>query len=336
MNCDAIIGGLCTLFEQFSMTQNGAGLEPWHERELADKNDPVDTVTFSEATAAMHMHYKPASSMHSRYIGTLTSFPIRDMLATPRYHYLLQNTFLFQPDAIPALAALLLHLDAAGGTINNTAAPSLNEYVTLLFLITWVQADAHYSLPFSTMDGCDGIRGYCIVFDFITSSPANFRLAENAINPQHLLFAEPARLGDMWGARKVLDEGTQLYLKVPMVNYDQTTRALPLQTFLEALFTFHETGKHGLYPFSYAACHLPPAPFLGRHFLSGLTPLAQRRVWTTVLVFQRLDAQNTARIPIELVRIIIALCECIFDAPIYFADSPYNNESDDDTDYDEP
>ena len=338
MNCGPIVKELLLVFERFAKTQSGAGAESWHSADLADKNFPMDTVTFCRGKhhRVLLMMFKEAEQGHGSLIGILSSTRVRQMLANPQHHFLLQNTVYFQPDAIPAIAALLLFLDASDGRVNvGGGAPSLNRYVSLLFLATWVQADANNSLPFSTMDGCDGTDAYRLLFGFVSSSASNFRIAEKALNPRQLLFLDPVHLDDMWGARKVTSvHGTPMYLRVPVTNYDPGL--VPAQrAFLSAFLAFCASSDGDRYPFSYAACRLPAPAFQGPHFSYGLTQSAQQTVWTTILVFQRLDFNGTARIPIELVRMVLAFCVRIFDAPVYNAAAPHNTESDSDTDYDD-
>lgn len=222
------------------------------------------------------------------------------------------------------------------------ATPSRDRCATLLFLVTWVQADAQYNLPFSTMDECDNIRAYYLVFEFLTSSLSNFRLVEKALNPKRCCFeGHDEIIFTHYGVRKALNRetGDVCYLQVPMSNYHATfpneDRVGPLKEFLGAFFAFCRNATGDPYPFSYAACRLPPQAYKESHFNAWLTPSEQRQVYTTVLAFQRLYQTDKAHIPIELVQIILMFCMSKFDAPIYNKEAVHNVESDPDTDDDE-
>tara|TARA_B100000795_G_scaffold170726_1_gene128674 strand:+ start:5204 stop:6310 length:1107 start_codon:yes stop_codon:yes gene_type:complete len=269
-----------------------------------------------------------------------------------------QNMLFFDARRVHALVALLQMLDYCGGEIGivDSEIVEADEVATLLFLIMWVSADGHDSLPFST--ATNPTSAYYLLFLFCTSTKARFQMTEASIVSKVLSFegisegentAKNAHehlttfgTAGMIYVRKI-EGGEQIeLLKVPATNYDKrlgprrrlATDFVHFCMKSEAAEAAMEKAPHMQWPMlTYAFCNLNKFwhPFKTMYYEHGLQPVDKWVVWTVFLLFQRVR-----NFPQELVSHVLGFVPgaCMFYKTLHAREDDYTADSAEDTDWD--
>lgn len=365
ITCTTLVTKLCNTFRKYGNEVNEIGQGHWTGGLLADENSwnkPFE-LSWDRTFDNMSLTHRTNEYFHGNHLCTFKNRQMVEMLDQSGIYFMLQNLLFYSPNADFAVFALLMVLEAKGGTIllDEDIVPQ-SALVSLLFMIMWPSADAHDSLPFSAVHESPMVE-YYLLFMFCTESVEQFKIAESAINPEMIDLCSDAPLDELWNqvvGEKYTGAGTGL--PVPATNYMLTGPVVKAKrTFVEAFIPFcianatamlTVAGYSDLEPrLSVTDCKLEPLPFKRAFYATGLSEEAQRCVWTVLLstarnqtTYRAGDKQSLPWLPEEIVLLVCYFTTTFgtFDPPRARTDSgdevyseydgPSEPETDDESD----